>query len=214
MRYIFRRLHARIGIVSDSTGNCISFSDNVDNDDDDDDDIPPLPIVEDEDDYEDIYTAFRNNIIPYIAGFVVRKVLRSKQDSCGECRVALIASSSNSDLLAEDRHFLRLKNNGGLVQPSNDVVKILRRSESSYRELPMRRRTPHGIYVHIMKLLPSDIFSGAHFHDAPEHQLRLIRSLVKVYVEIRSFHVARMENLRDTNHKRARLTRYIVNLSQ
>ena len=212
MCHIFRRLHARIGIVSDSTGNCVSFSDDThDKDDNDDDDITPLPIFE-EDDNEDIHTAYRNNVIPYIAGFVVRKFM--KHDSCGECRVALIDSAGNSDVMAEDRHFLRLKNNGGLVQPSNGVVKVLRRCETIYRELPLKRRTPHALYVHVMNALPSDVFSETHFNDVFGHRLRLISSLVKIYVEMRSFHVARMENLSETNYKRSRLTRYIVNLSQ
>lgn len=61
------------------------------------------------------------NALVYIAGFVVRKVLR--QLSCEVCRWSLVREAV-PDSCDTSYHLLTLKNNGGLVIPSLGTVKV------------------------------------------------------------------------------------------
>ena len=185
--YVVRRLHARVGIVSDSSGNCVNFSE-------DHEDLNPTDIFEDE---EFHLSEFVTNIVPYITGFVIRKILR--HDRCPECREALITSPDNSSSLSEDRYFLRMKNNGGLVLPSNDAVCVVRLCEALFRRLPLRQRSPQTIYVNVMRMLSFNVFCSPHMI-GEDHRLRIIRSIVSAYTSIRSFYVARMKHLSDTSY--------------
>ena len=62
---------------------------------------------------------YTNNIVVYIAGFVVKKLRKSLK--CSLCISALVETSDTRPQFSE---FLDLKNRGGLVVPSSDVSKI------------------------------------------------------------------------------------------
>lgn len=198
--FIFRRLLARVGIQGDSSGNCLNFSE-------EDDDLVPTEIFEEDSIY---LSAFVQNIVPYIAGFVVRKLLR--HDRCPECRVALITSAHDPSFMLEDRFFLRLKNKGGLLLPSSNVIRVLRLVESLFRSSPIRKCTPHFLFVQLLRSLPADIFNTPHMLQE-DHRIRILRSLVEAYAAIRCFHVARVAQMSKTL-KRPRLTKYVHFLSQ
>jgi hypothetical protein len=196
LEYVMRRLHARVGINGDSSGNCVNFS--VESED-----LKPNDVIEET---EPVNSAFVINIVCYIAGFVVRKLL--KHDDCFECRAALVCDPQDSDFQSDDRHFLRLKNNGGLVLPSKDVVHILQRCESLFRSLNLMNRKPERLFLKIYSLLGDSVFSSTHMTEN-NHRYRIVRSIVFVYCAIRSHHVARMYNLSDTSFSRPRLTKQI-----
>ena len=61
------------------------------------------------------------NALVYIAGFVVRQIL--KKLSCDVCRASLVRDAVTSSF-DESYHLLALKNNGGLVIPSQGTVKV------------------------------------------------------------------------------------------
>ena len=61
------------------------------------------------------------NALVYIAGFVVRQILRKL--SCAVCRWSLVRDAVPSSF-DKNFHLLTLKNNGGLVIPSLGTVKV------------------------------------------------------------------------------------------
>ena len=76
-----------------------------------------------------------DNIIVYISGFVVRKVRRSL--SCPVCKGQLITVEK---YLSAKYLLLALKDEGGLVYPSNDVIKVVTAAEKAIRATSDIRR--------------------------------------------------------------------------
>jgi hypothetical protein len=62
-------------------------------------------------------TSYVENVCSYIAGFVVRKLMPRLK--CTNCRELLVALPRTD---ASHNYFLKLKDNGGLVTPSEGVV--------------------------------------------------------------------------------------------
>lgn len=203
--FVMRRLNAHPGISADSTGNCVNLSDSGRSDE-----VQPEDIFEN-DDFNPPSSTYITNVISYIAGFVVKKVLR--HDKCPECRVALISSTDDVWVPPEERHFIRLKDNGGLLMPSLDVTKVLKLSESVFSSLPLRKQNPTAVSSYVINRLPFDVFSSPHMveHD---HRSRVVRSLVHSYCDLRSFHYAKQAYLNRTGYKRPTLTKQIHFLSQ
>lgn len=203
LQYVMRRMHARVGITSASDGNCVDFSEECSD--------GPAPIEVFEGDDFVALSPYVTNIVSYISGFVVRKLL--KHDTCAACRAALVATPSEASLLPEDRHFLRLKNNGGLLLPSPDVVAVLKLCESAYKSLSIRDRNPSKFFLRLFPTIPPFVFTNSHF-DSSNHRVRITQSLIFAYCSLRSYHVARISNLSDTTYRRARLTKQILFHSQ
>lgn len=83
-------------------------------------------------DYFDSYiniTKFIEDTSEYIAGFVVKKIL--KQITCSTCQASLTVSSNNCNSL------ISIKNRGSLIIPSNNVVKVCQETESIIRSHPV-----------------------------------------------------------------------------
>lgn len=76
------------------------------------------------------------NALVYISGFVVRQTL--KRMTCDACRASLVrdASSTRQD---DAYHLLTLKNNGGLMIPSEGTVKVVRVAEWVIRQASATR---------------------------------------------------------------------------
>ena len=68
---------------------------------------------------------YKENILGYIGGFVVRKI--SKSLSCNICADALLEKKNPNAYYLNLTQ--QLKNNGGLIIPSEDVFKILKKCE-------------------------------------------------------------------------------------
>ena len=63
----------------------------------------------------------------YIGGFVVRKMLTSLH--CPTCAEALLGQDDHHERYLTLTH---IKDNGGLIIPSDDVFKILKKAESFF----------------------------------------------------------------------------------
>lgn len=178
LRYIMRRFLAHAGVESASTGNCqlppAEFKDVLEETTIDPSDLQQL-------------SPFVGNVTVYIAGFVVRKVLRHL--SCPECRLSLISSATNAP---SSTHFLRLKNNGGLVIPSKDVVTIIQRAEKIVRSYPQTQ--PATVVPKVLgNMVGVDVFSNFHFVQHG-HRYTLLQSIVTAYCSIRSHHICKSRN--------------------
>ena len=204
--FIIRRLHARVGITPDSNGNCVNFSDDGLNDD-----SKPSDVCEDVDDFLLPTSSYLINVIAYIGGFVVRKLLQ--HDNCPECRASLVASAYDSPKPTDELYFIRLRNNGGLVIPSPDVLKVLKTAESVFCSLPLRNQIPSAVAVRVLNALPFSVFSSDHMIEN-DHRSRIISSMIHAYCNLRSHHLARMKYLSNTGYKRHILTKQIQFLSQ
>ena len=72
-------------------------------------------------------TIYKENIVGYIGGFVVRKMLKSLH--CSTCAEALLGRDNHHERYLTLTH---IKDNGGLIIPSDDVFKILKKAESFF----------------------------------------------------------------------------------
>lgn len=199
--YIVRRFHAHVGVTGDSSGNCLNFSST---------DFEPLDVMENSQ-LISYPSPFVCNVIAYIAGFVVRKYLM--HESCPECRASLLASPSEHLQMPEDRHFLTLKNNGGLLIPSSDVIKVLKLCESAFSSLPLRRKTKQHVYTQVLNDISSSVFASSHMLES-DHRCKCIRSLVYIYSDLRAFHLVRSTHLKGREYVRPKLSKRIHFLSQ
>jgi len=74
-------------------------------------------------------TKFVEDPSEYIAGFVVKKIL--KLIACSTCQASLTINSNNCNSL------ISIKNRGGLIFPSNNVVKVCQETERIIRSHPV-----------------------------------------------------------------------------
>jgi len=76
------------------------------------------------------YLPTRFGSLVYISGFVVRQILRKL--ACDVCRASLVADAVPASF-DQNYHLLLLKNNGGLMIPSEGTVKVVRSAERFIR---------------------------------------------------------------------------------
>lgn len=74
---------------------------------------------------------YTHNVIEYIAGFVSRK-LKKKCYQCDQCILVIINNSESIDKLST-ASLLNIKNKGRLTKLSEDVVKICKIAESTFK---------------------------------------------------------------------------------
>ena len=182
MRYIMRRFLAHAGVESSTTGNCQLPPDELND-----------VLEESPSDFDVLSTChlspYVSNVSVYIAGFVVRKMLRT--ETCPDCRLELIASSSNA---TSSTHFLRLKDHGGLLVPSNDIVKVVQTTKQVIRTLPKKDTSPSNIVPKVLAELVSEtVFSSLHFLQSG-HRYNILKTAVSNYSKIRSFHICKSRN--------------------
>lgn len=144
---------------------------------------------------------YSENVVVYIAGFVVKQI--SKKMLCDKCEESLYGDNSGSNLT-----FLLRKNNGGLVIPSDDIVRVCRLCESTIRLLLKQNNgvPPKGpvsciVRKEVMKHLNlSNMFLHLHDHalenEFPEnHILRIVKLTIDMYIKIRCHHTAKSYNV-------------------
>ncbi|XP_052128257.1 uncharacterized protein LOC127750492 [Frankliniella occidentalis] len=129
------------------------------------------------------------DVVEYIAGFVSRSLSESLH--CVVCNAALYGNSTNSDLL-------KIKNKGGLVFASRDVVSICKLTEQIFRgyttkKVALRKAIP--VYINKIKArITSSIFSTLdkdhdYCNDALDtHRSLLMSSIIDKYLVIRICH--------------------------
>ena len=117
-------------------------------------------------------------------------------------------STSVEDIDPVERHLLTLKNNGGLVVPSKDVIDLLKIVENCYRVMEDCRGGYHIASVVMRELINTSLFNTMHFVES-DHFYHLVQSLILCYVDLRGYHIARNHNIQMIS-KRYRLTKQIL----
>lgn len=160
------------------------------------------------------------NIVIYIGGWVVRKVLSKL--SCECCRIAMVCNEPSAKY-GQSYFFLKLKNNGGLVFPSEGVVDVITSAEHHLRHL--KDAKPSLALLHLQTMVLSDIGTSdifglsEHIYDTQEgldnHHLTLVRLLVGIYFDVRQYYIVKLQNLKlQGSQVRHKLSKTILFLGQ
>ena len=163
--------------------------------------------------------AFVENIVAYISGFVVRKIMVNID--CGLSKASLI--SSPSDIRHEQMyHLLELKDNGGLVIPSQGIVDMLLSAKKAIRrEMNIhsaKQIPPQSKIVCIVKAefgAADPLKLGQHIIESQDgidnHYLDILEMMVKTFYNIRQNHVAKLHSSRLKDFSvRQKLTKLVL----
>ena len=150
---------------------------------------------------------------------MVRRTL--KKLSCDVCRSSLVtdADSARND---QSYHLLTLKNNGGLVIPSEGTVKVVRAAEWVVRQAAGDSRRSQPIKVlevlHMVRerIGAEDVFLlGEHINDTrygiDNHHSTLLSLVVSLFFKLRLHHIAKMTTLSlQKDNVRQKLTKTVL----
>ncbi|CAJ1085030.1 uncharacterized protein LOC117442808 [Xyrichtys novacula] len=207
---IFRRLMVRCGVSPSETGNvaaqdetvCLAAVEMSSPETAEDQPSPFVNIPAVVTDHSYLPTRFGGlveNALVYIAGFVVRQILRKL--SCDVCRESLVRDAVPASF-DENYHLLTLKNRGGLVIPSQGTVKVLRAAERVIRQASTRQapKLSNVTYIVREEVGTEDIFQlGEHIEETQfgidNHHFTLLSLVVSVFLKIRLHHIAKLTSL-------------------
>ena len=141
--------------------------------------------------------------------------------SCDVCRASLVtdAESASKD---QSYHLLTLKNNGGLVIPSEGTVRVVRAAEWVIRQAAAdcRRSQPikvlEVLYMVRKRIGSEDVFLlGEHINDTrygiDSHHNTLLTLVVSLYFKLRLHHIANMTTLSlQKDNVRQKLTKTVL----
>lgn len=144
----------------------------------------------------DVYAILAQNIVTYICGWVVKTTL--KKTKCDECRYSLCKLCTFEPSSDERFHFLHLKNRGGLMYPSEGVLKVATLCETFLRADKHIALLKLQLLV-LERLGTQDIFfMGDHIMNTTvgidNHFFCLIKRVVSTYYNVRQHHIARLLN--------------------
>ncbi|XP_061880711.1 uncharacterized protein LOC133659909 [Entelurus aequoreus] len=160
-----------------------------------------------------------DNALVYISGFVVRRTV--KKLSCDVCRASLVtdAASASKD---KSYHLLTLRNNGGLVIPSEGTVRVVRAAEWVIRQASAdsRRSQPikllEVLYIVRKRIGSEDVFLlGEHIGDTQygidSHHHTLVTLVVSLFFKLRLHHIAKINTLSlQSGNMRQKLTKAVL----
>lgn len=161
----------------------------------------------------DIEREVQENCLGYIAGFVV-KTIENKTD-CIDCQKSLFAEYDGAHHSASNLVFL--KQRGGLVLPSSDVVTVVITANDvidSYVKLNGIKIDPSfdGKLIdkvmnlcNVSKLFPylNDNFESI------QHKQNLILSICKSFIKIKKFSLIRLQNDKKKSDLKKRLSHIV-----
>jgi hypothetical protein len=190
-------------------------------------DLPTrLPVCDDHD-YTDTppisdLSEYKTAVVTYIAGFVVRMVKR--KISCPQCTAALTADSDVTVNTGIGEEFLNFKNRGGLVKPSDSVVKVCLATEKCFARMHAARGDQLPLTSRIVPVITSTVLSeianccfksldGHMFDCTPDvnHLFLLIKCISRCYCTVRMHHLAKQKSSSITGVKiRKQLSKVIL----
>ncbi|KAH9371759.1 hypothetical protein HPB48_021024 [Haemaphysalis longicornis] len=132
-------------------------------------------------------TTFASEVVKYIGGFVVRSV--TKHLHCAECAGLLVSTSITSVLTL-------LKDNGGLIEPSQFVQAALHAAEQVLRQSPPTpgekvNRLTLRAFQELLQRNPTMLQQLEHYHDKPHHNINLKKVVIRKYMVLRVRAIAR-----------------------
>ncbi|CAK1590177.1 unnamed protein product [Parnassius mnemosyne] len=140
--------------------------------------------------YDIDISEFRQQVVTYIAGSVAHYLLKKK---CDTCVSALLGSDKNDDHV----DFIKLKDNGGLIIPSADVITICLKAETILKKLfldgkmvKMQTLKDHFLARAMSHFVAKNIFADIQYHQYDQspldnHIVQLIKCVLERYMDIR-----------------------------
>jgi len=147
---------------------------------------------------------YTTNVLCYIAGFVVRKMLHTVQ--CDECRYSLVCHSSERQCASDELCLLRLKTHGGLIIASDDVCRVIKVCEATLRSSVDTQALTHCLrsvtqleLQCMMALASITVFDSLKDHaldtraadNVDDHVYHLKRLIIKHFMCLRRCHAFR-----------------------
>lgn len=144
-------------------------------------------------------SAFKASCVPYIAGFVVKKVIPCLD--CNECAGALISDADVRDPLITRKNARRVITS--LYEGSPGVVKLCTMAESAFRETRAKKglQAAGTAVPYLVNSLCNDALEmGFLKHLTPHseglngHAVPIAKQIIRKYLQVRIAHAAREEN--------------------
>ena len=151
------------------------------------------------DQVNEVYTnPLQDNILYYIAGYVVKALL--KEESCQECKTELLDESSDTVSNTPCSKFQKVKERGGLKHASPAVFKIVKAAEREFREhvieceerITFDKNIDLKMQSVVLARLGIDVFnvSPQHYFDhrigqETDHLSSLLKRVVSKYIQMR-----------------------------
>lgn len=165
-------------------------------------------------DYTESLSPLVSSVVPYIAGFVARKV--AAKSTCDDCVTAVYSE--------EQPALVKQKSRGGLVSPSRDVISLCEMAEKGLRRLQAESRSIQEVHLKTKRLVLEVLsmapernwFSQLNEHlldcDALDnHVYKLCKDVLELYIKIRIHHITKERNRGITKDKvRSVLSRLII----
>ena len=140
-----------------------------------------------------------------------------KKLPCDVCRASLVTDAASA-IKDQSYHLLSLKNNGGLVIPSEGTVRVIRAAEWVIRQASSFRRSQpikllEVIYLVRKRIGSEDVFVlGEHIGDTQygidSHHHTLLTIIVSLFFKLRLHHIAKMTTLSlQSNNMRQKLNK-------
>lgn len=181
-------------------------------DDDDDENISNfLPDV-------DSFDLVKENILYYICGFIVRSIY--KKVDCQTCANSMIENESDHNYSHKYPHsiLVDVKNKGGLIKSSKNVVVIVKFIESTLIQLTSNfcSLSP-GLSQKVILAVKNHVYNYSIFNDLncindsflENHKLNLVTLICKQYLKVRLHYVAKLKTNVEVS-KRRFLTKLIL----
>jgi len=151
----------------------------------------------------DVLSTFTENVVVYIAGYVVRSLL--KKIKCETCQLALQSTDLFEDTFRNDFALVCQKDRGGLIRPSSDVVAVCKSAERCVRDYTASCQKPicaerfvssHMCTKVMSHFIGTSVFSSLSDHalemePVDNHQVQLIRLVAQCYIQLRLHHQCR-----------------------
>ncbi|KAK6167117.1 hypothetical protein SNE40_021217 [Patella caerulea] len=167
------------------------------------------------------HTLLIDNVLVYISGYVVRKAL--PQLKCFICRSVIV----NPATTYNNTHFLiTIKDNGGLLKPSDGLVKIITIAEKLLRYMSPKNTPSHSCTMLKLQAAVLEEVGGvdllklkSHIDDThlgiDNHYYDLIRLVVGIFFKLRQHHIVRLHNIKlKAKSIRQKLTKSILFMGQ
>ena len=153
-----------------------------------------------------VLSPFIESICGYVAGWVVRRLLEKLK--CAECALALTKTADVSACDGAACSLIKIRDLGGLVTPSKDVItvvttceKVLRCETNIHSVEKLPQKFHEIVEIKVLKNLPKNLFQGLdeHFIDTAygcdSHYFSLVRMLCRTYITVRLHHICRISNV-------------------
>lgn len=182
--------------------------------------------LEEEEEIPDLFPSMNNtfdivkdNILYYISGFIVRCLL--KKVDCQTCANSMLETLSEHNYNHKYSHsiLVNVKNRGGLIKSSINVIKIVRVIENTLIQLTLGLSTLNipGLGNKIILAVKNYVYSSNIFTDLncdndgflENHRLNLVTLISKQYLKIRLHHLSNLKTICNVS-KRRLLTKLII----